>query len=848
MKKHFLLLVMALMSMTSWATIQVKDGKTPVAATELTFNGAEQSLVKTDGEGENTEATSNTVVIYYRVTDASAGSAPTFNVSTWLRADAVKETNAGNYKVWYVAYDVDAASAGTPASLAVTIAPKSLSVVNTPITTPANGVYTGASQIAAYDKAVAISDKALGISIPASNFEISYQYCATSATGTFSPAADIKNAGFYKQTVKCKANGNYTGTLSTEAFQIAKVDLMVKVGDLNTFFNGTAPSAFTITYSGWVASEDEDDLDTKPTVTNTNKNAGTYTINAAGGVSTNYNFVYVPGKLTIAPRMVKITPVAMTATFGSEEATITSWTGKDYFSNEPTAAKQIKTNVNVQVQNGYDADNKPTYSGALTDNNNILAILDATEYKDGTNTYKYATGLTLTRPAGTEAKEYVLSASGASTNANYEIVYETSTFTIGKGAATINLYNATKAYGDEDPELVYTITGVDEATEAAIREKVSITRAEGEAVGSYDITLTVADNESFTDYTVPAKVTAKFMITKRNLKITAKPQVLFSGNTVLNLDQEAVTFATLAGEEKVAVELSFNKTVLGTGISAEDVLTDGAAATNLYAGAILVNVKAGQDAILANYNVTLVPGDLTVMRAAEVLYLDDTNESLDDAIKAANGKNRTIQFSSRTLKAGQWNTIVLPFATTVTEISTALGYAVVDVLGESTSPETISLKLAFGAIPANTPFMVQPAADKDLSAVTAFGTKTIVYSADPKADDGQGHYFKGTYKGTTVTSADKSEYYYSTSQKKFVNASGSTKIGIMRAFLKDTNAAGAGARVITIEEADGSVTAIDTVEAQNGENNGAIYNLQGVRVNKASKGVFIQNGKKVIIK
>ena len=70
----------------------------------------------------------------------------------------------------------------------------------------------------------------------------------------------------------------------------------------------------------------------------------------------------------------------------------------------------------------------------------------------------------------------------------------------------------------------------------------------------------------------------------------------------------------------------------------------------------------------------------------------------------------------------------------------------------------------------------------------------------------------------------------------------------MRAFLKDTNAAGAGARVITIEEADGSVTAIDTVETQNGENNGAIYNLQGVRVNKASKGVFIQNGKKVIIK
>ncbi len=39
---------------------------------------------------------------------------------------------------------------------------------------------------------------------------------------------------------------------------------------------------------------------------------------------------------------------------------------------------------------------------------------------------------------------------------------------------------------------------------------------------------------------------------------------------------------------------------------------------------------------------------------------------------------------------------------------------------------------------------------------------------------------------------------------------------------------------------------IDTIE--NGANNGAIYNLQGQRVNKAQKGVFIQNGKKVVMK
>lgn len=35
---------------------------------------------------------------------------------------------------------------------------------------------------------------------------------------------------------------------------------------------------------------------------------------------------------------------------------------------------------------------------------------------------------------------------------------------------------------------------------------------------------------------------------------------------------------------------------------------------------------------------------------------------------------------------------------------------------------------------------------------------------------------------------------------------------------------------------------------KDGENNGAIYNLQGVRVNKAQKGLYIQNGKKYIMK
>ena len=46
-------------------------------------------------------------------------------------------------------------------------------------------------------------------------------------------------------------------------------------------------------------------------------------------------------------------------------------------------------------------------------------------------------------------------------------------------------------------------------------------------------------------------------------------------------------------------------------------------------------------------------------------------------------------------------------------------------------------------------------------------------------------------------------------------------------------------------ENDSDVTAIKQFEAAKTED-GAIYNLQGVRVNKAGKGIFIQNGKKFV--
>ena len=67
----------------------------------------------------------------------------------------------------------------------------------------------------------------------------------------------------------------------------------------------------------------------------------------------------------------------------------------------------------------------------------------------------------------------------------------------------------------------------------------------------------------------------------------------------------------------------------------------------------------------------------------------------------------------------------------------------------------------------------------------------------------------------------------------------------VRGFIAYLPTATAGADgVELVQSADG----IENIEHGTLNMDGAVYNLQGQKVNKAQKGVFIQNGKKVVLK
>ena len=247
--------------------------------------------------------------------------------------------------------------------------------------------------------------------------------------------------------------------------------------------------------------------------------------------------------------------------------------------------------------------------------------------------------------------------------------------------------------------------------------------------------------------------------------------------------------------------------------------------------------------------------------------------------------------------------MVLPFETTVTEVSAALGYAVVDVLDVTENSNDMHLKLHMGKIEANQPFIVKyykedelyttesantynttnaeaitagtktaveagdiavNNATLDLSGLeaTAFGNKTIVYDADGDNVNAEGnvfvenanngHQFIGVYNPVEVYGAEYK--WISRGKGELVDGSKYTESekAPMRRLIGyfKLNTANGNARIL-IDEPDGSTTVINavTAETMNVQADGW-YTLNGVKLQSipTQKGIYINNGKKVVIK
>jgi len=236
--------------------------------------------------------------------------------------------------------------------------------------------------------------------------------------------------------------------------------------------------------------------------------------------------------------------------------------------------------------------------------------------------------------------------------------------------------------------------------------------------------------------------------------------------------------------------------------------------------------------VAGNYVLTIA-GDKNLV-VTGVSITKATNQYLEfadnaDMLKYAPGTYPTVKIT-RTLTAGNWATAVYPFA-----VSGVDNIAVLD----SYDAETGALGFTSAAAStANVPFLMRSTSAK--SEISLSNVEVVAAAAtDATANEAS---LKGVYAATAITNAEKN---YVLSQNKIysVGENGAT-INPYRAYIQIAQDAPARALTFFV---DGEATAIEGISAES-QLNGKVYNLSGQQVEKAQKGIYVVNGKKVVIK
>ena len=239
-------------------------------------------------------------------------------------------------------------------------------------------------------------------------------------------------------------------------------------------------------------------------------------------------------------------------------------------------------------------------------------------------------------------------------------------------------------------------------------------------------------------------------------------------------------------------------------------------------------------------------GEATEALVAEAgITLSDT-----DTEAPAPGTYATITYD-RTLTE-KLNTLVLPFNTTKEEIGATYVLAYT-----GTTEENDALTLNFEEVEemeANVPYAI--IIEGEDVTLPVFENKTIVEPNDLTVSDAN-FSFVGTYTDFGRQNSIVKLGDYIAGVTSFKKASGGNRIAAYRAYFRQETETGAklvfnfaGHDISNVgdlvSEDGGFVDGINqaSVESTNSE----VYNLQGIRVKKANKGVYIQNGKKVVIK
>ena len=283
-------------------------------------------------------------------------------------------------------------------------------------------------------------------------------------------------------------------------------------------------------------------------------------------------------------------------------------------------------------------------------------------------------------------------------------------------------------------------------------------------------------------------------------------------------------------------------------LSASDALTVGSNLTgNISDISLTVIPTAEYEAEGSSFEITIVePADPWVT-------LDENSTTLPEA-----SDGETEIKVKRTIKANQWNTICFPFAMTEAQVYEAFGEDVqvanfesYEVLDDLTGINVVFGDAGLGqwGLMANYPYIIKTSKDLTEFIVTSRIEPDEDYAYTEYAE-GRGPNKKvyGTFYGTLKAGGkvpanclflNGGDFWYSTGQSNIKAFRGYFDFVDGLASLE--NAASNAKMVFRGETTDIKDVTVETA-------NDDMYDLQGRRIVNPDKGVFIKNGKKVVIK
>ena len=423
-------------------------------------------------------------------------------------------------------------------------------------------------------------------------------------------------------------------------------------------------------------------------------------------------------------------------------------------------------------------------------------------------------------------------------------------------------------YGDAYTIGYYTTGVIDESklvfvigeTEYAYKDKATWVLPKER--GNYNVTIkagtAVGKGTSLGGKPVP--MATAFNIVPKKLTLTVKNQTVHKNDPITILDDlvaghegaDGITIAEkLANDDKIA-DLGLTYSFDNTKVTIVGGKITHAAVVDL---ADAIKVELGNENYALKGGV-YTKGKLTVSDVFNAILKNDGTAPAVIAEAAANGSAYNVTIQGRTLKAMQWNAMVLPFDVEPLAFCEDLGqYAVFNTLDrvekDASDPlqDKIYFTLEMGTIPANTPFLVKP-----LEAVTADivigGVKVKGDGTDPIYTGVDGAKFIGTYKATADI---ESTNWWALQGGAFNHFSAERANGLKftNAFIELTSGAMAARFFVEDLNEDGT-TAINSlnVETMKSVDMDGWYTINGVKLESAptQKGIYINNGKKVVIK